>query len=73
MAQEKKLPFEIRLANAIGKYESQFGEHPPEFGYEKEELYQLLLNSLENNVEMLSIDEKIVDTMDFDDDVLIDT
>ena len=70
---EKKKPFEVRLADAIFKYEAKFNEHPPTFGYEDEELYQLLLNSLEHDVKMVGIDERIKDTMDLGEDVLIDT
>ena len=66
-----KLPFEIRLANAIGRYEIMFGEHPPIFGYREEELYTLLLQSLENKTELPRADEKIKDVMDMDDDAII--
>ena len=66
-----KLPFEIRLANAIGRYEIMFGEHPPSFGYNEDELYTLLLKSLEGKVELPRIDEKIKDVMDIDDDAII--
>ena len=66
-----KLPFEIRLANAIGRYEIMFGEHPPSFGYNEDELYTLLLKSLEEKVELPRIDEKIKDVMDIDDDAII--
>ena len=66
-----KLPFEIRLANAIGRYEIMFGEHPPTFGYGEDELYTLLLKSLEEKVELPRIDEKIKDVMDIDDDAII--
>ena len=66
-----KLPFEIRLANAIGRYEIMFGEHPPSFGYNEDELYTLLLKSLEEKVELPRIDEKIKVVMDIDDDELI--
>ena len=68
-----KLPFEIRLANAIEEYIKVFGEHPPTFGYRKEELYDLLLNSIKNEIELMGIDEKIKDVMDIDDDELIYT
>jgi len=70
---EKKRPFELRLADAIFKYEAKFGEYPPTFGYEKGELYQLLLNSLEHNVEMAPIEERIRDVDDLDDDELVYT
>ena len=66
-----KLPFEIRLANAIGRYEIMFGEHPPSFVYNEDELYDLLLQSLENKTELPGIEEKIKDVMDIDDDELI--
>ena len=66
-----KLPFEIRLANAIGRYEILFGEHPPSFGYNEDELYALLLQSLENKTELPGIEERIKDVMDIDDDELI--
>ena len=66
-----KLPCEIRLANAIGRYEIMFGEHPPSFGYNEDELYTLLLKSLEEKVELPRIDEKIKDVMDIDDDAII--
>ena len=66
-----KLPFEIRLANDIGRYEIMFGEHPPSFGYNEDELYTLLLKSLEGKVELPRIDEKIKDVMDIDDDAII--
>ena len=70
---EKKRPFELRLADDIFKYEAKFSEHPPIFGYKDDELYQLLLNSLEHDVEMIRIDEKIRDVNDLDDDELIYT
>ena len=66
-----KLPFDIRLANAIDRYEIMFGENPPTFGYNEDELYTLLLQSLENKTELPGIEEKIKDVMDIDDDKLI--
>ncbi len=69
----KKLSFDIRLSNAIDEYVKVFGEHPPTFGYRKEELYDMLLNSIKNKIEMPGIDEKIKDVMDLDDDELIYT
>jgi len=68
-----KLPFEIRLANAIGRYEILFGEHPPTWGYREDELYSLLLKSLEDKVEMPRIDERIRDVLDIDDEANIIT
>jgi|TARA_R100000049_G_C1883351_1_gene38933 hypothetical protein len=67
-----KLPFEIRLANAIQEYKRMFGVHPPTIGYEEGELYTLLLQSLKDKTELPGIEEKIKDVMDIDDDVLID-
>tara|TARA_R100000808_G_C2020157_1_gene68717 strand:+ start:156 stop:371 length:216 start_codon:yes stop_codon:yes gene_type:complete len=64
----EKLPFDIRLANAIGEYEVIFGEHPPTFGYKDEELYNLLLNSIESKIEMQGIDKRIKDVLDIPDD-----
>ncbi len=67
----EKLPFEIRLANIIGRYEALFNEHPPTFGYEEAELYSLLVNCVKNKVELPRIDQKIRDIIDDDDAVIL--
>ena len=67
-----KLPFEIRLANAIQEYKRMFRVHPPIFGYGDEELYVLLLKSIEDKTELPGVEEKIKDVMDMEDNELVD-
>jgi hypothetical protein len=65
----EKLPFEIRLANAIQKYQQIFKVHPPIFGYDDDgELYNLLLNCIDTKVELPGIEDRIIDEMDITED-----
>ena len=67
-----KLPFDIRLANAIEKYKIMFEEHPRVCGYGDEELYILLLKSIKDKIELPGVEEKIKDVMDMEDNELVD-
>ena len=68
---DKKMPLKERLEIAIDKYRVKFGERPPTFGYEDEDLYLLLLNSLASNTEKLNQADLVKDILGLDDDAEI--
>ena len=65
---DKKMPLKDRLEIAIEKYILEFGEHPPVFGFEDEELYMLLTDSLKNNTKMPGPDEYTREVLGLSDD-----
>ena len=60
--------FDMKLNASKYKYDAIFGEMPPVFGYEPEELYQLLSICIENKTKLIPSDEAAKEVLGMDDD-----
>jgi hypothetical protein len=65
--------FDMKLKNTMYKYEVIFGEMPPVFGYEPEELYQMLLICIESKTKLVPSDEATKDVLGMNDDEILIT